>query len=441
MTIEQLSARLEALHVEMEALLTSADDEADQVKSDEILAQFDAKKADAERIKANIERHRTLEAEKSAMPLKSGPNATDPKPQATVQAVSRPRYGKLKSFANTREGEEKAYRFGRWFQAAVWGDRRAAEFCREHGIMNVMTESTNSAGGFLVPDEFASTIIDLQEEYGVARQECNVWPMSSDHTTIPRRTGGLTVYAVGETDAATASDLAFDQVSLTAKEWVTLTRIAQALSEDAAVSVADRVAREIAIAFATKEDDCWINGDGTGATYHGIQGIHDKFGDGTSYAGGVNAASGVDTFAEVTATDLATAMAALPKYALTNAKFFCSQPAFSLVFERLAQAAGGLTKQAFGDATRPSYQGYPVVITQSMPTSTGDLSGQAMLLFGDMRSAVTLGVRREISIATSTERYFEFRQTGILGSERFDLNVHDIGDASTAGPVVALIGN
>jgi HK97 family phage major capsid protein len=148
----------------------------------------------------------------------------------------------------------------------------------------------------------------------------------------------------------------------------------------------------------------------------------------------------VDTFAEVTATDLATVMAACPAYALSNAKWYCSQPAFSLVFERLVAAGGGNTISTLAGPAERRYLGYPIVIDQKMPTSTGDLSNVAMLLFGDMRRAVAFGDRQGFRVLTSNERYMEFDQIGILGIERYDIKVHSLGDGTTAGPIVALIG-
>jgi HK97 family phage major capsid protein len=51
-----------------------------------------------------------------------------------------------------------------------------------------------------------------------------------------------------------------------------------------------------------------------------------------------------------------------------------------------------------------------------------------------------MGTRRGITIATSEHIYFETDEIGIRGTERFDINVHDIGDTTNAGPIVALIG-
>jgi hypothetical protein len=40
----------------------------------------------------------------------------------------------------------------------------------------------------------------------------------------------------------------------------------------------------------------------------------------------------------------------------------------------------------------------------------------------------------------STDRYMDSDQVGALGTQRFDINVHDVGDATNAGPVAGLVG-
>jgi hypothetical protein len=44
-------------------------------------------------------------------------------------------------------------------------------------------------------------------------------------------------------------------------------------------------------------------------------------------------------------------------------------------------------------------------------------------------------------VLVSNDRYIEYDQIAIQATERYDINVHDIGDASAAGPIVAGVGN
>ena len=54
--------------------------------------------------------------------------------------------------------------------------------------------------------------------------------------------------------------------------------------------------------------------------------------------------------------------------------------------------------------------------------------------------SASMGDRRGMTISRSTEYKFAEDQIAIKGTERFDINVHNTGDTSTAGSVVALMG-
>jgi HK97 family phage major capsid protein len=101
-------------------------------------------------------------------------------------------------------------------------------------------------------------------------------------------------------------------------------------------------------------------------------------------------------------------------------------------------AGGGNTVSTIGGGSGPSFLGYPVVISQVLNATLGADVSAIKCLFGDLRLASLMGERRGITIKTSMERYFDSDQIGILGTERFDVNNHDLGDGTNAGPIVAL---
>lgn len=427
----------------MRAMLDTAEKENRNLTENETV-KYEAMKAEVLNLQASIKREEellNLEANLS----KPEPRIIQPaQPTASLKdAYTFKRTGKLKAFKGP-QAEEKAYRSGMWVKAALFGEEHAKQWCRDQGIQIKAAQQggVNTAGGFLVPEEFEQTIIDLRESYGVARQECNVMPMARDTLVIPRRTGGVTAYFTDESGSITESAAAWDQVSLTARKLATLTRMSTEIAEDAVISLGDWLANEIAYSFALKEDQCLFDGDGT-STYGGIVGLRPKIIDGNHAAGAVDVATAThNLFSEIDATDLATLMAALPRYALMNAKWYMSQTAYSLVIERLVQAAGGNTINDMSAGAQLRYMGYPVVISQAMPAGAAtDYNNVAMLFFGDMSKAATLGDRRGTTVATSTDRYFDSDEIAIRGTERFDINVHDLGDGTTAGPIVGLIGS
>ena len=263
---------------------------------------------------------------------------------------------------DVREQRENAYRSGMWILGTLFGNEHAKRWCQSYGI-RAMSEGILSAGGATVPAELSSAIIDLQEMYGTFRQEAEMMPMNSDTLAVPRHTGGVTAYFVGENATITDSDAGWDDVTLTARKLAALTRVSTELAEDSVVDVAAFLANEFGKRFAEKEDDCGFNGDGT-STYGGIYGIRPKLIDGNHTVGAIDAASNHDTLPEIDGDDLDKIMAALPAYALPNAKWYCSQAANQQVFQSIARAAGGASVIETGGTIIRSYAGYPIIVNQ-----------------------------------------------------------------------------
>ncbi len=128
----------------------------------------------------------------------------------------------------------------------------------------------------------------------------------------------------------------------------------------------------------------------------------------------------------------------LPEFAAPSAAWYISRVGFFASMARLMDAAGGTTSDQIAGGTALQFLGYPVRISQLLDTTTGDDVSVIKCLFGDLRLASTLGDRRGITAATTLERYFELEQIGIKATQRYDIQVHDLGDNTDAGPLVAL---
>lgn len=345
---------------------------------------------------------------------------------------------RLKAFTGP-DGGEQAYRAGMWLKAVVWGDTESREWCKQNGLeMRAMSSTTNTAGGALIFDEFRNVIIDLAEEYGVFRRYAEVVPMPSETLDWPRVTGGITSYFVAENTAATESAPTFDSVALTAKELASLTLVPRSLSEDSVIPLADLIARKIALAFATKEDQCGFIGTGT-STYGGMVGAAVKVNNG-DHAGSIHdALSGNTAFSTLDMVDFEACAAKLPEFPGIRPAWFISKIGWAASMQRLADAAGGNTKGDIETGSAYTFLGYPVVFSQVLNTTVAADVSAIKCLFGDMSMAATMGDRRVLTVESdSSGKYFEKRQTAIQGVERFHINVHDLGNATVAGPIVAL---
>lgn len=365
-----------------------------------------------------------------------------------IPALSKRFGAPLRCFKGTLDGksaEQRAYEFGMWALATVKGsESAAAKWCAGRGFplrkdyTKTHNETTDSAGGYTVPEQFLGDLINLVNEFGVFRRNARTIPMTSETFRQPRVSGRLTAYVMSENTTGTTSDATFDSISLTAKKIGVTTSLSSELNEDTAVALGDWLASDIARAFAYFEDNAGFNGDGT-AGYASITGVRTALStlNGVDEGGGLIIATG-DLFSEFVIGDFAKTVGICPTYALMGAAWYCTPFVFNATMQRLAYASGGVTTGDLktGDL-RPNFLGYPVNLVEVMPNT--DSTSQLNILFGNLAQAATFGDRRMPTIKTSEHVYFNQDAIAVLGTERFDINVHDVGTASVAGPIVGLM--
>jgi HK97 family phage major capsid protein len=368
------------------------------------------------------------------------------------------RFQRVQNFKQLEDMESpqvRAYRFGMWALATIsqsmphrFYSQQAVNFCFDEGLIFNAAHgeggSDTTGAHIFVPTEFGTDLILLREEFGLARQLFNNVPMSSDTKTEPRQLSGLTAYFTAENAAATESTMSFDDVTLVAKKLTAISRLSNELNADAAISFGDKLVREIAYAFASKEDDCAFNGDGT-STYGGMVGVRTRMDELTAgTAPGLILGAG-NAYSELTLANFQDVVGALPQYADgPGTAWVCHKTFAHTVMQRLALAAGGTTAtEIINGVSTMMFLGYPVRISQKFPSVAAN--SQIPVLFGNFALGAMFGSRTgSETIAFSSEAtvggesMWERDQIGVRGTERFDVVVHDYGSNSTAGPIVGL---
>lgn len=452
LTPEQ-QAEHDRLVSEREKTMAKINKERSRLQREEERQRLEADAQAAESRRQNQERReeRTVAGDRR---LTDAAGAVTPARTTLVGQTSIPANVRRVQVRNLRS-EEQAYRFGMWalaqltqqlpgryrFSSAVdWVNRNMA----------AVTSTDSSGYSNLIPEEFGRDLIDLRERYGVVRRLFRNVPMMSDTRTDPRRSGGLTAYFVTEGAAGTESNKTWDNVGLTAKDLMVLSRYTNQVGMDAVISVGDDLAGEIAYAFAYKEDLCGFIGDGSN-TYGGIRGVSPALyaaagSPTTTSAGGIIVGAG-NLFSELTLANFHSVVGLLPQYADTqNAVWACHRSFYFGTMQRLELASGGVPAMEIREGNRrprPLFLGYPVEMTQVMPST--DSNTQICALLGDFSLATAFGDRQQDEIAFSehatigSENVFERNQIAIRGTERFDINVHDVGSSSAAGPIVGLL--
>lgn len=378
---------------------------------------------------------RPVQPEAAAVPAATSGAATAGGRRFTIPARAR-RTGTLTAFKG-QDAEYHAYATGMWILGSLFNYQPGRQFCLDHGmaIANALSGSTDTLGGYAVPEEMERSIIDLREERGVIRRFSRREPMTSDIKRIPRRTGGPTLYYVGDNTEITSSNVTWDQITLTARKAAAMVLFSSELNEDAVISIADTLTREIAYAMANGEDEAGFNGDGT-STYGGMTGLKNAI-----QAGGVvTAVTGNTAFGTLDLEDFESMIGKAPLYATQDdPAWYISRAGWAASMLRLAAAAGGNTMDNIAGIMQPTFLGYPVRFSQVMnSTLTAQTSTSGLCYFGSLRQGVAFGDRRGISIMLSEHRYFELDQLAVKGTERFDIVVHERGTASVAGSIIML---
>ena len=352
---------------------------------------------------------------------------------------SQRRHGSLKAFRG-QDAEKDAYISGRHFAASLFGHEESKTWLDEHSISAAMSTGDNSKGGLFVPVETESAIIRLVEDFGVFRQYASPESMASNTKVVPVRTSGMTAYPVAETkdtnqssNTGTESDPGYRNIELVARKWKTLTRTSDELNEDSLISMADQIAMETALAFATAEDGAGFVGDGT-STYHGIKGLSNSLLAGSVYT----ALTGNTSFSSLDMADFLGMLGDLPDYPGMSSAWHISKEGYYASMARLQLAAGGNTVTDFGRGPELSFLGLPVVFNQKTNKTLSAQTDTRLLYLGDLGMSAKFGNRRGVTMSLSEERYWDVDQIGIKGTERFDINIHSTGTATEAGAIIGL---
>ena len=138
-------------------------------------------------------------------------------------------------------------------------------------ISKEMEEGALSAGGYLVPQEFSSNIMEKALEDSIVRPRATMQPMTSNRIVIPADVdadhstnyfGGITIYRPGEAGQKTATNPTYAQIAITLHKVTGLCHISDELLEDSAIAVEANVTRKFSQAIAFVQDDDFLNGDG-----------------------------------------------------------------------------------------------------------------------------------------------------------------------------------
>lgn len=134
-------------------------------------------------------------------------------------------------------------------------------------------ESADTLGGYIVPEDFRSNIIQRLPGLTVMRGLATVLTTSSDRLVLPKATGGDSRYIgavrvtwVDESPTAgtAATNATFGQINIPVHTQMAETAVSRPMLEDPAVPIDSHLAELFANASAINEDQQFLTGDGVG---------------------------------------------------------------------------------------------------------------------------------------------------------------------------------
>lgn len=412
--ITALKARRAGTIEKMEALLAAVPE--GENLTEEQTAQFDALKAEDDRVAAELERLEDIERRKAAaarvVPLPGGVPTVPAQPKAA---------------------DEKGLRFARTVRALAAGGgiphvaAQIAEGWGDSGLFANQNMGAGAAGGFLVAEDVSSEIIELLRPASVIMQsQPIVMPMPSGNMTMNRQATGSAASYIGEQRDVPATAISFGQVKLSAKKLAALIPVSNDLIRSASVA-ADRVVRDdLVLSLATRGDLAFIRGSGTEFSPRGLRFQHEGLPTATTH---VLAANATVNLANVT-NDLGRL-----ELALMNSDVPMVRPTWlmaprTLVF--LQNIRDGNGNFAFPETQNMQLRGKPIRLTTQIPANLGAGTNESELYLVDF-GHVVVGEHMGIEIATSTEAAYRDAANALQAAFSRDETVmraiqqHDIG--------------
>ncbi len=285
---------------------------------------------------------------------------------------------------------------GQYLRAMVIGAKTDTE-------RRALSEGTDSAGGFTVPDVLSANLIDLMRARSVTIQAgARTVPLGSDTNYIAKLLTDPTPGWRAESAAIAESDPTFGRVTLTPKALAVLVKVSRELLEDS-LNIETELPRIMTVALAQELDRVALFGSGTGSEPTGI----------------VNTSGVSEVAHDATLTTYAPLITARTNVLTSNAERLSAY----IIHPRDEGELAGLTDST-GQPLQapPKLSDIPMLTTTSVPTDGGTGSDESSIITGDF-SRLLIGVRSQISIQMLKERYADTGQYGFLAFMRADIAV------------------
>ena len=422
LTLRRKSGELNTQRVDlvekMDAILASAG----ETMTDEQKGDFDTLDAEVQvldvEIKANdaeIERFERIEKYKASQ---AKPFVPAYEPDRIVPAEAKAPKEKGTDFARISKALIAAK--GNALVAAQWAETQAWD--NKADIAKALGSSTAVGGGYLVPVEYSSDIIDLlRNQTVVYKAGPQIMPMNGT-LEVPKLASGANGGYVGENATRNAEEPTFGNVKLTTKKLMAKVPVSNDLIRNSSPQ-ADMVVRDDIVAGLSVTADAALLRDlGDGAAPKGLR----------YWAAAGNQLNTAGTTSANIESDLSDMLGGLQDYnvPMIRCVWFMAPRSFRHLYN-LRDANGNLIYPELRGPT-PMLYSYPVMTTNQIPTNLGGgtateiyLVDMAQVIIGE-EGGIELKISDEASYSNSSGTQtsaFDNDQTVIRAIMRHDMVV------------------
>lgn len=267
-------------------------------------------------------------------------------------------------------------------------------------ILAVLNEGTGSAGGYAVPQEFATQLVEKKQNINVMRQLANVITTASDRNIPVENSLGSAAWTA-ESGAYNESDASFNKVVLSAHKLTRIIKVSEELLQDASFDLQAYLVRNFGRVFGIAEEAAFVNGSGVGQPTGVLAGAT------VGITTAVNSAIAADEVIELYHS-------LKPAYRANAA--WVMNDATALAIRKLKDAQNRyLWTDGFNQAPN-TILGRPVYVSDGMPTIA---STAKVIAFGDF-SYYTIADRTPSTFQRLNELYAANGQVGFKMAERTD---------------------
>lgn len=140
------------------------------------------------------------------------------------------------------------------------------------GLQRDLNVGTSTAGGHTVAtDLMAGDFIEILVNQSAVLDQAQMLTGLRGNVAIPRQTGAVTAYWVAEAGSATASDPAFNQLTMSPKTVTARSGYTRSLLLQSELAIEQFLRMDLAQQLTLAVDDGLLNGDGTGNTMTGLR--------------------------------------------------------------------------------------------------------------------------------------------------------------------------